>query len=200
MEDLLVLFTALSIFGVGVTIVDFLGILDHTGNDDGAGSDDSGSIAKQGSNLIPNNKLTQEKPALLIIAKIMGLLRNAVYFSLGFGPTGLFALFSGIARTSGLVWACAVGAAMMLLARLLKRFIRRDLDSSINSNELLQEKGVLLLPIEDDKISKAIIHQYGRNIEIYVRCKNNKGIIPKGKEISIEDYDNDVYWVNPVND
>jgi len=232
MAELLILFTSLTIFGVGVTIIDFLGLLDPLGNNDGNDTDDSSAesandddfsaagdtsnakqiatqnatqnaaqnAAQNASILSPDKKNKNEKPGIRIITGIMGLLRSAVYFSLGFGPTGLFASFTGLSRTSGLIWACAVGAGMIILARLLKRVIRKDLDSSIKPDELLQEKGVLLLPLEGEAISKAVVRQYGREIEIYVRCKIKDVRLPKGKIIVIEDYDNDTYWVEPVNE
>jgi hypothetical protein len=223
MADLFILFLALTVFGVGVTIIDFLGIMDNTGENDGSsGSDNtegdtsaedaSMGGGRQGSTLVHelqperdgsllDNKVNKtaksEKPGIKIITKFMNLLRSAVYFSLGFGPTGLFASFTGLSRTQGLIWSFTVGIAMIILARLLKRFIRRDLDSSIKSDELLQEKGVLLLPLEGEEISKAVVRQYGREIEIYVRSKDKDIKYPKGKEIIIDDYDNDVYWVKP---
>ncbi|MCL2214171.1 MAG: hypothetical protein FWC06_03065 [Treponema sp.] len=222
MADLFILFLALTVFGVGVTIIDFLGIMDNTGeNDSSSGADntegdtsaeDASISGGKGSTLVHElqperdgslldnkvNKTTKsEKPGIKIITRFMNLLRSAVYFSLGFGPTGLFAQFSGLSRTSGLIWAFAVGIAMIIIARLLKRFIRRDLDSSIKTNELLQEKGVLLLPLEGEEISKAVVRQYGREIEVYVRSKDKDIKYPKGKEIIIDDYDNDVYWVKP---
>jgi len=209
MADLFVLFLTLTIFGVGVTIIDFLGIMDNTGGSDSSnGSDDAifaddastGSVT-QGSTLVYDNKeniIKNSKTGIKIITRFMNLLRSAVYFSLGFGPTGLFASFTGLSRTQGLIWAFAVGVAMILLARLLKRFIRRDLDSTIKSDELLQEKGVLLLPLEGEEISKATVRQYGREIEIYVRCKDKYSKLPKGKEIIIDDYDNEIYWIKPA--
>ena len=87
---------------------------------------------------------------------------------------------------------------MMILARLIKRLIKRDLDSSIKSNELLQEEGILLLPLEDGVISKASVRQYGREIEIYVRCRDKECKFHKGEKIIIEEYDNDVYWIKPA--
>ena len=201
MADLFVLFTALTVFGVGVTIIDFLGVFDNTGdNADTAGDDDaSAGISRPGSNLVQENKHSgSEKTGFKIISKIMTFLRNGVYFSLGFGPTGLFAAFSGMSKTSGLIWAVSVGAGIMILARLLRRFIRRDLDSSIKPDDLLQENGVLLLPLEGEEISKAIVRQYGREIEIFVRSRDTNVKLEKGKEIIIEEYDNDVYWIKPV--
>jgi len=204
MAELFVLFLSLTIFGAGVTLIDFLGILDNIGNDSGnSGSNDSDSddasavIAKQGSNLVHEDKKTDEKPGIKILSRIMTVLRSAVYFTLGFGPTGLFASISGLSKTTGLLWALAAGATMMILARILKRLIRRDLDSSIKPDELLQEEGVLLLPLNGEGISKAAVRQYGRETEIYVRCRNKDMKLLKGTKIIIEEYDNDVYWIKP---
>ncbi|MCL2184734.1 MAG: hypothetical protein FWB86_02605 [Treponema sp.] len=216
MADLIALFTTLTVFGVGVTIVDFLGIMDHIGHNDDSGGDGHGdshdhdhshslSDEQHGSNLITDKnsedvKTEQkiEKPVFKIISSIMTVLRSAVYFSLGFGPTGLFAAFTGQSRMSGLLWAFGVGAATLIGARLVRRLIRRDTDSSIKPDELLQERGVLLLPLEGELISKAAVRQYGREIEVYVRCRDKNIKLLKGKEIIIEEYDNDVYWVIPV--
>ena len=78
--------------------------------------------------------------------------------------------------------------------------IRRDTDSTIKPNELLQEKGTLLLPLAGEEISKAVVHQYGREIEIYVRSSDKDCKLSKGKDIIIEEYDNDIYWVKPAED
>jgi hypothetical protein len=128
----------------------------------------------------------------------MGLLRTVVYFSLGFGPTGLFAWFTGLSRTGGLLWACVMGSLIAVFARLLRRFIRRDLDSSIRPEEFLMEPGVLLLPLEGGQISKAAVRQFGREKELYVRCRDAAVRLPKGKTVRIVEYDNDVYWVEPL--
>jgi hypothetical protein len=125
-------------------------------------------------------------------------LQNAAYFSLGFGPTGLFASFNDLPRTTGLIWAGGVGAAIVILARLLRRLVRREMDSTIKPDEFLQEKGTLLLPLDGDGISKAAVRVFGREMEIFVRCMSKNIHLPKGKTITIVDYDNEVYWVEPV--
>ncbi|MDR1142798.1 MAG: hypothetical protein LBK77_01110, partial [Spirochaetaceae bacterium] len=132
------------------------------------------------------------------VTAVMGLLRTVVYFSLGFGPTGLFAWFTGLSRTGGLVWACVMGSLIAVFARLLRRFIRRDLDSSIKPDEFLMETGVLLLPLEGGRISKAAVRQFGRETELYVRCRDPEARLPKGKTVRIVEYDNDVYWIEPL--
>jgi len=212
MADLVVLFTTLTVFGAGVAVADFLGVMDHFGNNDaGGGADEHADhagdpadhaahdvSAGRGSSLLSQDKHAGDRPGIRAAAGLMNILRGAVYFSLGFGPTGLFAHFTGVTRTSGIIWACAIGTAMVFLSRILKRLTRRDLDSSIKPGELLQEEGTLLLPLEGSGISKAAVRQFGREIEIYVRCKDTRTALAKGKKIIIDDYDNDVYWVKPA--
>lgn len=198
MADLFVLFLSLTIFGAGATIVDFIGVFNNNSDDSDAGDSDV-SVIKTGSDLINNDKQSKnDKAGFKIISKIMSLLRSVIYFSLGFGPTGLFAFFTGMSKTSGLIWAFSVGTAIMILAHFLKRFVRKDLDSSIKTDELLQEKGVLLLPLEGNEISKAIVRQYGRELEIFVRSRDKNINLPKGKEVIIDEYDDDIYWIIPV--
>jgi hypothetical protein len=222
MGNVFILYTALAVFGIGVTIIDFLGILDHAegrdaeGRDGVSGSHDSGhgghagdyadgggpdghdSSGAENAEHYHGSYLSPGDAGIKAVTVVMGLLRTAVYFSLGFGPTGLFAWFTGISRTAGLVWACAVGTAMAVFARLLRRLLRRDLDSSIRPDEFLMETGVLLLPLEGGQISKLAVRQFGRETELYVRCRDTAVKLSRGKTVRIVEYDNDVYWVEPL--
>jgi hypothetical protein len=75
----------------------------------------------------------------LIVAKAIGALRTTVYFSLGAGPTGLFALLTGVGGTASLAWSAGAGVFIAILARTLRAFVRRDLDSSIKPEEFLMD-------------------------------------------------------------
>ena len=243
MEKLFVLYTALSVFGIGITIIDFLGVLDHHDNADGvshgdgsshtaddfgdsdssaepadydvgdsygghdygdssgghdsgdsSGGHDSGhSSAGQADH--PGSYLSPGQSGVRAVTIIMGILRTTVYFSLGFGPTGLFAWFRGLSPGMSLLWALGVGSAISVLARLLRRFIRHDLDSSIKSEEFLMETGMLLLPLMGDEISKISVKRYGRETELYVKSKDKTVKFPKGKIVRIIDYNDNIYWV-----
>jgi hypothetical protein len=216
------LYTALSIFGLGVTVIDFLGLLDHTGYTDAQGHDASGGGHAnadanhdggdhEGGDYIPDGHTGQhgddfrhgEEGALLgsdntgirFITLLMGLLRSAVYFSLGAGPTGLFALFTGRSALSGLVWAGAAGIGIAVLGKVLRRLIRNDIDSSIKPEELLMETAIISVPVGPGQIGKAIVRQFGREQEVYVRCNNGKASFAKGSEVCIVDYDESQFWI-----
>jgi hypothetical protein len=219
MGNLFVLYSALAVFGIGITLIDFLGVLDHighgdTGSDgaDSAGADDGDSgdhdTDSDSSDSIDNSDshhshehgsyLGPGDTGIRAVTGIMSALRIAVYFSLGAGPTGLFALHSGLSAGQSLLWSAAVGAGIAIFARLLRKFIRRDLDSSIGPDELMMENAVLLLPLEAGAMGKASVKQYGREREIYVRCKDQTRPLAKGSEVRIIDFDDEVYWIEPV--
>jgi len=88
--------------------------------------------------------------------------------------------------------------AIAVIAWLLRRFIRHDLDSSIGSDEFLMETGTLLLPLEGDSISKITVKRFGKETELYVKSRDANVKLPKGKTVRIIEYDNEVYWVEPA--
>ncbi|MDR2767982.1 MAG: hypothetical protein LBB82_06610 [Treponema sp.] len=224
MGNLYVLYTALAVFGAGVTVIDFLGVMEHaasqddSGSGDDAGADhggdsgadhsgdhdteaydgapDDGAESHHGSYLSPVNR----DGGVRAVMGIIGLFRTLVYFSLGAGPMGLFGLFTGLAPAASLAWAGGVGTAIAVFARFLRKFIRRDLDSSIKPGELLMEKAELLLPLSPGAISKAAVRQwqYGREVEIYVRSKDKSQSLAKGSRVRIVEFDDDVYWVDMI--
>ena len=194
MDNFMVLCTALSVFGVGITVIDFLGVFDHSRDDDHDAPESESFIKLHGSYLSPDRSGAEYR-RIRAVTVIMGILRTAVYFSLGFGPTGLFSRLIGLNRSTSLLWAIGMGLFTTALAWVLKRIIRRDLDSSIRNIDFLMETGTLLLPLEGNSISKIIVQKFGKETELYVKCSDKKTKLAKGKIVRIVDYDDEVYWV-----
>lgn len=141
----LYLFT--TVFGVGVTAVDMLGLLgtgesdaDGAAEGDGAGGEDADGSGNDGGHT----------PLL----SILRYLRVVVYFSLGFGPLGLVAEATGSGGLASLLWSVPGGVAAGFLARLFFRFQQEDVDSSIQENELLLEQGRVIVPISNQDMGK----------------------------------------------
>jgi hypothetical protein len=214
MTAYLVFFIALSVFGAGVTVIDFLGLLDHDDGGDSASdaadsADDAGGVddGSEGSLLASSGEtgtdVTESAKGgkdhgIRALTRVLSTLRLTVYFSLGAGPAGLFAVLSGQSDVASLQWAGAVGVGIAVLARALRKVIRRELDSSIKPEEYLMEKAVLLLPLEAGKMGKAAVRQYGREAEIYVKA-NDPGLeLPKGAEVLISAYDDSVYYIDKI--
>lgn len=201
MGNLYVLYSALAVFGLGVTVIDFLGLMDHAaGHDECADHDGADHEADGGHDTDAHHGpvLAPGSAGLRFLTTFFGLLRIGVYFSLGAGPTGLFALFMGLDAAKSLLWSAAAGTGLAVLARLLRRLVRRELDSSIKPGELLMEKAVILIPVSPGKTGKALVRQFGREREIYVRCRDQGAAFAKGSEARIVDADESWFWIEPV--
>lgn len=236
MTTLFVLYSALAVFGLGVTVVDLFGALDHAGqgqdtnSDDDGGSDtgahgddassdasdddsadvddgsedDSGQADDQAAD--QHDESDHDAPArgslvmtgergTRAVAKAIGVLRTGVYFSLGAGPTGLFALWTGVPAAASLAWSAGAGAFIAVLARSLRSFIRKDLDSSIKPEEFLMDTATISVSVAPGAMGKAVVRRYGKETELYVRCKDPAASLPKGTEAVIVDWDDECYWV-----
>ena len=227
MQSFYILFSTLTVFGIGITVIDLFGVFDQSaaGEDgyglgdsaDAVGAADSGEgsadddanpdapYGDRGSWVVsgppgsrPGNRMTTGRGAdhgTLAVARLVGTLRSVVYFSLGAGPTGLFALLTGVGGTASLAWSAGAGVFIALLTRTLRAFVRRDLDSSIKPEEFLMDQAVISVPVSPGSMGKAIVSRYGRDTELYVRCKDHSRALAKGEAVRIVDLDDDCYWV-----
>jgi hypothetical protein len=223
MHSFFILYSTLAVFGIGVTIIDLFGVFDQSGSsedgdsglDPDAAADASVDTAdatnpdsingERGSWVVSSqsgaktgNRTTAQtgtSHGTLAVAKLIGTMRNGVYFSLGAGPTGLFALLTGVGGTASLAWSAGAGVFIAILARTLRAFVRRDLDSSIKPEEFLMDQAVISVPVSPGAMGKAIVSRYGRDTELYVRCKDKERALPKGETVRIVDMDDDCYWV-----
>ncbi|MDE0021514.1 MAG: hypothetical protein OXT69_09065 [Candidatus Poribacteria bacterium] len=129
-----------AILGVGVIVIDMLGLLGDDGNGmDGGDAGDAGDGDGDG-----GGESGGGGSAVLSVLRFM---RIFIYFCVGFGPFGLAAMAFGSPPLVSLLWALGAGAASAFLARLFFRFQRTDLDSSLQEEELLFERATVIVPI-----------------------------------------------------
>lgn len=219
MHSLLILYSALTVFGLGVTIVDVLGFLDHLGS----GSTDHGDGDGQASDAtnhdhpdshhgnsqvyIPDTApdhsvqsgsyINSADESTRLITKVLGILRSTVYFSLGAGPTGLFALLTHVDGFASLLWSAGAGLAIAVIARFLRSSMRKDLDSSIKPEEFLMDLATISVPVQPGAMGKIIVRRYDHEQELYVRAKDPQLGLKKGSIVRIVDFTDDCYWVEP---
>jgi membrane protein implicated in regulation of membrane protease activity len=129
------------------------------------------------------------------VARFIGALRMGVYFSLGAGPTGLVALATKIPPAISLLWAGATGVAIALLARALRKFLRRDLDSSFKAEDFLLEEATITVPVAPGLVGRAMVRKFGAQAEVYVRATSGGSAYERGARVRIIDYQDDVYIV-----
>ena len=135
------LYLFLTIFSVGVTAVDMLGLF-------GAGEDGADADAGDGSSEDPG---TGESGPLLSILRYV---RIGIYFALGFGPVGLVASWTGASSLGSLAWAIPGGCVAAWLARLFFRFQHEDVDSRLHESELLLERAQVIVPLSNTNMGK----------------------------------------------
>ena len=136
-----------TVFGVGVTAVDSLGIL---GEHHAAGSHaahDTGEISTD------HSADTMGHGSLIL----MRYVRLAVYFALGFGPLGLMATATGFGSLGSLLWAVPGGGIAMGLARAFFRWQQQDIDSTVRDHELLAERALVLVSLSHTSMGRVRI-------------------------------------------
>lgn len=224
MQSLFVLYSALAVFGLGVTVVDLFGVFDQAAASDDEGGPDGdeadgtadagdaadapdggdgeagpeGAEAPAASQAARGSLVVGGQKGVRAVAKLIGTLRIGVYFSLGAGPTGLFALLTGVAPTASLAWAAGAGAFIAVLVKALRSFARRDLDSTVGQEEYLMDEAAVTVPVTPGAMGRAVVRRYGREAELYVRCKDPKAGLAKGARVRIVDLDESFYWVEEL--
>lgn len=164
-------FTA--IFGVGVTVVDLLGLI---GSGGGEGSGGGGSGAEAGDPASGDQASGEdaggESGGGAPVLSFLRYVRTAIYFCLGFGPFGIASTAFGAGAAGSLIWALAGGSAVAVLARLFFRLQRTDLDSSIEEEELLFEEATVIAPIAGGGMGKVRIRLGQSVAERYALAEN----------------------------
>jgi membrane protein implicated in regulation of membrane protease activity len=134
------------------------------------------------------------------LARVVGVLRLAVYFSLGAGPTGLAATAMRLSALDSFLWAAGAGLAIAVLARLLRRFLRRDLDSSLGPEDFILEEAEITVPIAPGLVGRALVRKYGTQSEVYVRATKGDDAYARGAKVRIIDFQDEVYLVEPADE
>jgi membrane protein implicated in regulation of membrane protease activity len=155
----LYLFT--TVFGVGVTVVDMLGILGHGSHH---GDHDVGAHHGDHDSSTPAGEHADGYVPFLLVLRY---LRTMVYFSLGFGPLGLMAEATGSSVAGSLAWAVPGGLAAAWLAGVFFRWQRHDVDSTVQAHELLAERARVIVPLSSTamgrvrlKVGQSVIERY----------------------------------------
>ena len=169
-------FTA--ILGVGVTVVDLLGLIGSGGQADG-GADGSGaeaggegSVGQASGSQAAGEDAGGASGGGAPVLSFLRYVRTAIYFCLGFGPFGIASTAFGSGAAGSLIWALAGGSAVAVLARLFFRLQRTELDSSIEEEELLFEEATVIAPIAGGGMGKVRIRLGQSVAERYALAEN----------------------------
>lgn len=180
-------FTA--ILGVGVTVVDLLGLIGAGGQADGgqtgAGDDGAAAVDAGGDSGGSESSAGGESAGGAPVLSFLRYVRTVIYFCLGFGPFGIASTAFGSGAAGSLIWALAGGAGTAVLARLFFRLQRKELDSSIAEEELLFEEATVIAPIADGGMGKVRIRLGQSVAERYALAENPEARFPVDARVQV---------------
>lgn len=157
----------------------------HT--DDGGHGHELVEIGTHAVSTVMHDKTIQGNALL----KTLSILRTAVYFSAGFGPVGLFAWLTKQGALASILWSVPVGLATALITRLLMHLFKKDVDSSVKEDELLLERGQVIVTIGRGELGKVRIHMGDIYADRFARAKSKEETIPVGAAIRVCDIEED---------
>ena len=129
------------------------------------------------------------------LLRILSVARSSVHFSLGFGPVGWFALATGRSTASSLAWSVPVGIVAAIGGRLLRQIQRSELDSQLKTEDLIMERGEVLVSIGQGQMGKVRIHLEGTYAERFARAKNSEETFRVGTKIRVVDVSDECVYV-----
>jgi membrane protein implicated in regulation of membrane protease activity len=165
-----------------------------------AAHDDGQDLQRAASSIALVDRARRGGAGVAAVSRLASVLRSSVFFAFGAGATGLFAGFRGLGSFEGALWAFGAGILTLAIARLIKRFVRRDLDSSFRSEEFIMEEAVVIVPVEPGRIGKAEIKKYGADIELYIKSVDPSQALAKGERVRIIECSDDCYYVEPFSE
>jgi membrane protein implicated in regulation of membrane protease activity len=118
------------------------------------------------------------------LVRAMSAVRSVVYFCLGFGPVGLFALTQYRHPAATLLWSVPVGVVVLVGARALRSLASREMSSEIAKEDLLMEHGTVLVTIRRGAMGKVRISVGGRYVDCYARGKEETEL-PVGARVRV---------------
>jgi len=105
-------------------------------------------------------------------------------------------MLTGVQAAESLAWSAGAGLFIALLARSLRGFIRKDLDSSIKASEFIMDEATITVSVMPGAMGKAAVRCYGRETEVFVRAKDPAKSFSRGSTVRIVDYDDECCWVD----
>jgi membrane protein implicated in regulation of membrane protease activity len=196
---LLPLYIGTAIFGVGITIADLLGAFSHFGaHHDVGGHDLTHDLTHGTTHHVEDSAGSAVAHDLQLrggaMVRTVGALRSLVYFCLGFGPVGIFAMTQYHSAGATLLWSIPLGAVVMVGTRMLRRALSREISSDIHGSDLLLEKGVVTVTIGRGQMGKVRVTVGGTYVDWYARAKADREL-PVGARVRVVDATDECVFV-----
>ncbi len=214
-RTLLRIFITTTVFGVGVVLLDFTGLLGHHGDDtagdighvgaDAGGHDfgghdvgghaggdghaggvhDAGHMAHGEHADDHGNGRAAAGQSAAPVLSVLTYLRLLVYFCLGFGPAGWIGLAGGLGALGSLALAAPVGVGSLFLARAFFRFQRKDTGAVAPEAELLGEHATVVVPLDHATMGKVRVQAGLEVTDLYAIAADEGARFDHGADVRI---------------
>ncbi|MBI4853387.1 MAG: hypothetical protein HY819_16460 [Acidobacteria bacterium] len=203
-----------TIFGVGVMLLDLLGVFAHSfgvsHSDSNSQSQTPEDISQMDHNLAhqsdhqanhqsdhqTNNHNSHNHHIPLL--SVLRYIRMFVYFCAGFGPMGLLAEFSGSGLLGALAWSMLGGLASTSMGLFFFRLQQKDLDSTVHMEDLFLGKAEVIVPITNGNMGKVRIITGQSVAERYALAENPLDSFSKDSEVDIVRVTDECVYVRPA--
>ncbi|PLX25121.1 MAG: hypothetical protein C0599_01185 [Salinivirgaceae bacterium] len=155
---------------------------DHGGDDGGHHHSGESHAAHDGSYMTQTKRSSGN-----IVLRIIAALRTFVYFSFGFGAMGWFAVYMGKGIVVSLIWSVSVGLIITVLAKVLRKLQRNELDSQVKNEEILMATAEVTVSINKGQMGKIRIIVGSSYVDRYAKATNPALEYPKGSEVRVVD-------------
>jgi hypothetical protein len=118
------------------------------------------------------------------LVRALTAVRSLIYFCLGFGPVGLFAMTRYDSAAATLAWSLPFGAIVMAGTRLLRRFASREVSSDIPSGDLLLTEGEVTVSIGRSAMGRVRLAVEGRYVDCFARSRAD-GVLGVGTRVRV---------------
>ena len=135
-----------------------------------------------------------------IVLASLTFVRSLVYFCLGFGPVGWFAIATTARIGESLAWSIPVGLLTVVGTRALRRLMRRELNSEVQTSELLMERGVVIVSIGREQMGKVRVKLGDIYVDRFARSSDPERAIAVGTAVRVTDVSDECIFVGPENE
>lgn len=141
----------------------------------------------------------KEGSFLRVILRMLSWMRMFVYFSLGFGFSGLFAIYLGETSLSGFLWALGLGLTVVFLYKTMNRVLRQEINSVIKEEELLLRNGTIIVSVKKGQLGKVEIEWNQQSVERYCRSFLQEEEFKVGDQVLIAKVTDECVYVEKKN-
>lgn len=150
------------ILGLGVILIDLLGLLGPDGESPSSEDLDASDDAM----VLPDDKKGKW------IYTVLNFLRSIIYFCGGFGAVGIFGSLTDRSGLNTFVWSCGTGIILLIIIKLIMKLQNNVIDSQLKSSDLLFSEAEVLVTIYPEKMGRIRVHSGGIYHDLFAQGRD----------------------------